>query len=130
MNVECTWLIPDSYVDETEGYTTISDGSEDFCIFIIKSFDFYDDAAKTKLVDELTDGIDESILHAECDIFEGANYYLTIEFDQEERAYACLGYKVGDCSVLKFAATAASQFGLHKLKMAIKGIKEKDQVYN
>ncbi|MCI5166875.1 MAG: hypothetical protein D3903_12475 [Candidatus Electrothrix sp. GM3_4] len=130
MNVECTWFIPDSYVDETEGYTTISDGSEDFCIFIIMSFDFYNDAAKNKLVNELTDGIDESILNAECEIFEGTNYYLTIEFDQEESAYACLGYKVGDCSVLKFAATALSPLGLYKLKKAIKGIKEKDQLYN
>ena len=130
MNVECAWVIADSYVDENEGYTTISDGSEDFCIFIIKSFDFYDDAAKYKLVDELTDGIDESILNAECEIFEGTNYYLTIEFDQEESAYACLGYKIGDCSVLKFAATALNQFGLHKLKRAVKGIQEKDQVYH
>ncbi|CAK8712414.1 hypothetical protein KKHLCK_01430 [Candidatus Electrothrix laxa] len=130
MNLECAWFIPDSYVDETEGYTTISDGSEDFCIFIVKSFDFYDDATKNKLVDELTNGIDESILYAECETFEGANYYLTIEFDQEEGAYACLGYKVGDYSVLKFAATALSPLGLYKLKKAIKGIKEKDQLYN
>lgn len=82
------------------------------------------------MVNELTDGIDESILNAECEIFEGTNYYLTIEFDQEESAYACLGYKVGDCSVLKFAATALSPLGLYKLKKAIKGIKEKDQLYN
>ncbi|WPD21574.1 MAG: hypothetical protein Q3M24_16605 [Candidatus Electrothrix aestuarii] len=130
MNVECAWVIQDSYVDETEGYVTISDGSEDFCIFILKSFDFYDQDGKNKLIDEITDRIDESVLHAECDMFEGSNYYLAIEYDQEESAYACLGYKVGDYSVLRFAATASNQLGLYKLKKAIKGIKEKDQVYH
>lgn len=129
MNSYCPWFLPNSNVEETDGLTTISDGSEDFYIFIVKNFEFYDESTKVALIDDIKRNILESIENSECDVLEGNDYYLSIEYHQENRIYACLGYKAGHCCVLKFAATASNESGLDKLKNAVNNIKETNQKY-
>lgn len=132
MDIDTTWFIPDSYVEDTDGTTTIGDGSDDFFIFIVDNFQFFDELSKNKSINEISKTIEESIQFSKFEIFKDKSFYLTIEFVQEEDVYACLGYKVGTCNVLKFAATATGSKGLSKLKNAVKDLQEnpKKHIYN
>lgn len=127
MVIDTTWFIPDAYVEETDGTTTIGDGSDDFFIFIADNFEFYDELTKDKSIDEISKTIEESVQFSDFEVFKDKSFYLTIEFIHEEDIYACLGYKVGNCNVLKFAATATGTKGLSKLKNAVKELQENPQ---
>ena len=127
MDIDTTWFIPDAYVEETDGTTTIGDGSDDFFIFIADNFEFYDELTKDKSIDEISKTIEESMQFSKFEVFKDKSFYLTIEFIHEEDIYACLGYKVGTCNVLKFAATATGTKGLSKLKNAVQELQENPQ---